>query len=407
MPLFHYKVRDKEGKDIEGDQDAKDQYELARALRSQGFSVLSVLNMDAAAARTKFQFTLPLFLQRVATEEKMNFTRNLAVMVGAGLSLSRALTIMSRETKNTKFKLIILSLTDTVTQGKTFAEALGEYNHVFPKFYQEMVRAGELSGKLEESLKLIAMQLKKDYSLRRKVRSAMIYPLIILAAMVGIGIMMLIFVVPTLLSVFKELNVELPRSTQFIIYVSNSLLRNGLIFLGALALISYGVYRGAKTKKGRDIVDWGFIHFPLIGGINQKFNTARTFRTLSSLISAGVEILEALIITKGVLQNHYYQGVLDDAREKIQRGETIAKAFLGAEYLYPSLTGEMISVGEETGELSTMLLRLATFYEAEVAAATKDLSTIIEPALMIIIGVVVGFFAVSMISPMYNIVNTL
>ena len=268
-----------------------------------------------------------------------------------------------------------------------------------------MVKAGEKSGNLENSLKLVALQLHKDYSLRRKIKSAMMYPLIIFIAMIGIGILMLIYVVPTLVSTFSELGVELPASTRAVIYVSNSLLTSGLIMLGAVIILGGLLFRFLKTirvKNGMDII---FVKLPIIGGINKKFNAARTCRTLSSLITSGVDILEAISITQGVLQNHLYKTVLNNAKERIQRGEAIARSFLDAESLYPPLVGEMIAVGEETGELSQMLLRLAIFYENEVAAATKDLSTIIEPVLMIFMGAVVGFFAVSMISPMYSLVG--
>ncbi|OGF72154.1 hypothetical protein A3C05_02925 [Candidatus Giovannonibacteria bacterium RIFCSPHIGHO2_02_FULL_45_40] len=409
MPLYHYKARDKSGNDMDGNREAKDKYDLARALRAEG--VLPIFISETGADKSvgwrskKINDYIPSFLKRVSLEEKLNFTRNIAVMIGAGVSLSKALEVMARQTQNDKFKTVILAITDAIKNGRSFADAIGEHKTVFPKFYQEMVRAGEKSGKLEESLKLIALQLKKDYALRRKVRGAMVYPVIVMIAMVGIGILMLIYVVPTLITTFEELKVQLPLSTRLIIFVSQSILQSGLILLAGAAVAGYGAYRWAKSKMGKTQLDWLFTHLPVIKGINQKFNSARTCRTLSSLISSGVDILEAISITKEVLQNHLYQNILDDARAKIQRGETISKAFLSSGELYPSLVGEMIGIGEETGELSQMLLRLASFYESEVSQATKDLSTVIEPALMILMGVVVGFFAVSMISPMYNLVG--
>src|SRR3989344_2802289 len=237
-----------------------------------------------------------------------------------------------------------------------------------------MVRAGEKSGKLEGALRLVAMQLKKDYTLRRKIRSAMIYPVIIIIAMIGIGILMLIYVVPTLVATFGELHVELPWSTKLIIFVSRSLVDYWYIILAGALVLGYGLFTAARTEAGEKAGNWIFIHAPILKGINQKFNAARTGRTLSSLLSSGVDVLEALAITKGVLQNGYYQAVIENARGRIQKGETISKAFVAAENLYPPLVGEMMSVGEETGELSNMLLRLSIFYENEVAVATKDLS---------------------------------
>ena len=405
MPLYHYKAKDKEGRDAEGEREGKDKYDLAHALRAEGMTPLFILESGGAARKKTLNDYIPNFLNRISLEEKLNFTRNTAVMVGAGVSLVKALEIMARQTTNEKFKIVILAIEEAIKKGKNFSDALGEHPEVFPKFYQEMARAGEKSGKLEESLKLVAMQLKKDYSLRKKVRGAMVYPAIVVIAMIGIGILMMIYVVPTLISTFKELKVELPLSTRFIIFISESILQSGLIFLVAAIILGYFVYRWGKSRAGKEQIDWIFTHSPVIKGIDQKFNSARTCRTLSSLISSGVNILEAIAVTKGVLQNHFYQNVLEDARLKIQRGETISRAFLSSGNLYPPLVGEMMAVGEETGELSQMLLRLASFYESGVAQTTKDLATIIEPALMIVIGIVVGFFAVSMISPMYNLVG--
>ncbi len=407
MPIFHYKARDKEGRTNEADRNAEDRYSLARELRGEGLTVLSVTEGATGGKKKTLDDYIPQFLKGVSLTEKLNFTRNSAVMIGAGLSLTKALEVMARQAHNKKFQAIILSMAETVSRGRTFADAVGEHPNIFPKFYQEMVRAGEKSGKLEEALKLVGMQLQKDYALRRKIRSAMMYPLIIMIAMVGIGILMLIYVVPTLISTFNDLHVALPASTRFIIFLSQSLVSSGLVFLGIVAVLGFLIFRWARSRTGKKTIDWAFVRTPVIGGINKKFNAARTCRTLSSLISSGVDIVEALGITREVLQNHLYKAVLDEARDRIQKGDPIAASFLAAEHLYPPLVGEMIAVGEETGELSMMLLRLAVFYENEVAVATKDLSTIIEPVLMIAIGAVVGFFAVSMISPMYSLVGAI
>lgn len=405
MPSFHYKVRDREGGFSEGVREADTQYTLAHTLRGEGFTVLSITESSKSASHKKLDDYLPAFLHPISLQEKINFTRNTAVMIGAGLSLTKALEVMSRQARHPRFRTVVLSILDTVRKGESFADAVGKHPNVFPGYYQEMVRAGEKSGKLEESLKLVAMQLNKDYALRRKVRSAMMYPAIIMIAMVGIGILMMIYVVPTLINTFRELNVDLPASTKFVIFISDSLLQSGFIFLIGSVVIGFGAYKFFKSPYGKRLMDYAFARAPVVGKINQEFNAARTCRTLSSLTSSGVNVLEALTITEGVLQNHLYRGILEQAKERIQKGETIAKAFLDEQSLYPPLVGEMMAVGEETGELSQMLLRLALFYENEVNVATKDLSTIIEPVLMIVIGIVVGFFAISMLSPMYNLVG--
>ena len=218
MPLYHYKARDTGSRELEGEREGKDQYELARTLRAEGLTPLFVVEAASSKKKILFSAFIPAFLQWVPLEEKLNFTRNTAVMLGAGVSLAKALEVMERQAHSLKFKSAIKNMAEAIRRGKTFAEALGEFPDIFPKFYEEMVRAGEKSGKLEESLKLISLQLKKDYALRRKIRSALVYPIIILIAMVGIGVLMLIYVVPTLVSTFAELKVPLPASTPLIIF---------------------------------------------------------------------------------------------------------------------------------------------------------------------------------------------
>ncbi|MBI2023221.1 type II secretion system F family protein [Candidatus Giovannonibacteria bacterium] len=409
MSQYHYLAKDSEGKETEGDREAKDRYDLARVLRTEGLMVLTVENAYAAKRSVKnLNDYMPNFLKWVSLEDKLNFTRNTAVMVGAGVPLSKALEVMSRQAKNQKFKEAILAIAESIKTGATFADSIAKFPSIFPKFYQEMVRSGEKSGKLEEALKLVGLQLKKDYTLRRKVKGAMVYPAVIVCAMILIGILMLIYVVPTLVQTFVELKVDLPWSTRLVIFVSRSLLRNGLILLAAFGALAFGAAKWLKSKQGANVMDWVFVHLPVIKGINQKFNAARACRTLSSLIASGVDILDAFKITEDVMQNHLFSKVLAEARESIQKGGKVAEVFQSASAsVYPPLVGEMMAVGEETGKLDEMLLRLAVFYEGEVSAATKDISSIIEPVLMIIIGVVVGFFAISMISPMYSLVDSI
>jgi len=225
--------------------------------------------------------------------------------------------------------------------------------------------------------------------------------------MIGVGIVMMIFVVPTLVSVFTELNVELPLSTKIVIFTSSFLVNN--LFLASLTVFAVivFVFWALRAKRGKRLLDAVFLRLPFFSSLVKKINSSRTTRTLSSLIGAGVDIIEAFDVAKSVVGNHYYQEVLEKAKAEIQKGQPIAQVFLAAENLYPPLVGEMVAVGEETGELSNMLLRLADFYEEEVGETTKNLTTIIEPILMIFIGAVVGFFAVSMIQPMYSMMGGL
>ncbi|OGZ45142.1 MAG: hypothetical protein A3F26_00655 [Candidatus Ryanbacteria bacterium RIFCSPHIGHO2_12_FULL_47_12b] len=411
MSKFQYRARDVSGAEASGVRDAEDKFELARILRAEGFLLLEATDNTAGSAPRGFNFEIsPDFLkkfQRVSIAEKIVFSKNLSVMIGAGLPLTRALDAMSRESHNQRFKDTISDLVDQIRRGKPFAESLSQHPKIFSSLYTSMIEAGEKSGKLRESLTVLANQLQADYDLIRKVRGAMMYPAVILSAMILIGILMMIYVVPTLQKVFEDINAPLPLATQFIIGLSVFLSNHTLLFFVSIAAVVGGLLYFRKTVVGKRFFNTFFIKAPLIGPLARKFNAARTARTMSSLLSAGVHVMEALDITARVVQNYHYAEVLVEAKKSVQRGDTISKVILSHEKLYPSLVGEMLSVGEETGESSRMLNEVATFYEQQVADTTRDLSTIIEPILMIVIGAAVGFFAISMISPMYTLVDVI
>ena len=278
---------------------------------------------------------------------------------------------------------------------------------VFSPLFISMVSAGEQGGNLAESLKIVSQQMESSYLLRKKIKSAMVYPIIVLSTMFIIGILMLVFIVPTLTATFKELNVALPISTQVIIFISDFLRNHYLISLIIFVVISMGGYIIKKTKFGKRFFDYIALHIPLISPIVKEINSARTARTLASLLSSGVELIESVQITGMVLQNSYYKEVLEEAEKEVQKGIPLSALFIKKENLYPIFVGEMMGVGEETGAFSDILLQVALFYEDEVERKTKDMSTIVEPFLMIVIGLAVGFFAVSMISPTYTVMNNI
>ncbi|MEK9186414.1 MAG: type II secretion system F family protein [Patescibacteria group bacterium] len=399
---FNYIAEKSNGEEINGTMEAKDRFELAQTLRKQGYAVISV--KEKARARSSLFFSF-LNIKKVSAQDKIMFAKNLGVMIAAGLPITRSLEILNRQTSNKKFKKIIISLMASIQKGDFLSEAMKKYPNAFSSLFIAMVKVGEESGKLSESLKTVGEQIEKDYILAKKVKGAMIYPIIIMIAMVIIGIFMFIYVVPTLVSTFTELNVDLPLSTRVIILISNTL--TGHIIISSLILLSAAltVFWFLRSQKGKNILGKALVRLPLISPIVKKINSARTSRTLASLISSGVNILEALSITKDVVQNQRYKSVLDKAINDVQKGTPISKAFKEANNLYPVLLSEMMAVGEETGKTAEMLERLAVFYEQEVADATKDMAAVIEPILMIFIGAVVGFFAMSMIKPMYSLMS--
>ena len=398
---FSYKARDAKGGIVTGILEGTDRGDALETLHTSGLIPISL------EGKKQFNISFGSFVKTVKLNEKIIFSKNLAGMLKAGLPLSRALVVLGKQTTNEYFKTIISSLISSIDKGDTFSTGLSKYPTVFSALFIAMVRSGEESGGLPAALLEVGNNLEKSYALKRKVKSALMYPAIIIIAIFIIGILMFMFVVPVLTKTFKELGVDLPTSTKIVVWLSDMISNHiGLLALGIGVILAggYVALRQPPVQKG---VDYVSTRIPVLGTLIQEMNAARTTRTLSSLLLAGVTISRAISITKEVVQNVYYKAVLSEVELVIEKGETISSVFQRHTNLYPLMVGEMIEVGEETGNLSTMLLDIATFYENEVDAKTKDLSTIIEPVLMIFIGAAVGFFAISMLSPMYSLMDSI
>lgn len=409
MALFAYKaIHNETGEIVDTRVEAADQYELYSKLKKDGYNVVSshevVAGGEGGGFVDKINNLLSL-LGSVPMRERIDFAKNTGSMLEAGLSLSKILTIFERQTRNKAFKKILNSIEESIKTGKTFSDALAAFPETFSPLFISMVRAGEEGGSLSTSLKQLGQQMEKNYLLQKKVKGALIYPGIIFTLMIVIGVVMLIVVVPTLSATFKELGVQLPISTRIIIGFSDFIKENYITAL--LLLIVAGIIGWATVHYhvGKKYFDYIVLKIPVIGKLVKEVNSARTARTISSLLSSGVEVVTTIEITKSILQNGFYRQVMEDVKEKVSKGEPISAVFLKNEHLYPIFVGEMVTVGEETGQLSKTMENVAIYYENDVDQTTKDMSTIIEPFLMIIIGVAVGFFAISMLSPMYNLVG--
>ncbi len=401
--LYKYKAQTSTGAIIDGEAEATNKFSLVAQLKKKNSTV--ILAKEIKERRSYLRAYLEEILGVVHLSEKIVFIRNLGAMMEAGLSLSRALSVLERQTKNSAFKKIINEIERDITKGSSLNETIGRFPGVFSDLSVAMIKAGEESGKLTESLKVVAEQLDKNYQLKKKIRGALFYPAVIVVAMVIIGIVMLTYVVPILTSTFEELGAELPFTTKVVIGISSFLVNYTILVFFLLIAFVVAIIFSARTSRGKRILDFLFLKIPLIGGLTREINSARTARTLSSLLTAGVTMLDALDTTKDVVQNSYYKKVLEDAHAAVQRGTPLSFVFNHNQDLYPVLVGEMTAVGEETGKLSQMLLNLASFYEEQVSQKTKDLSTIIEPILMIVIGIAVGLFAVSLITPLYFVLG--
>lgn len=353
-------------------------------------------------------FKLPAWLfisfgTGVKHAEISRMAKNLSAMLSAGLSLARALSVTERQSSNKSLKTIVSRLSESIRGGSSFHEALATRPDVFSDLFIAMAKAGEESGSLADALSVVGIQMERSDELARKIRGAMIYPAIVITAVLIVGILMLIYVVPTLTSTFDQLGVQVPLATRIIVALSNFLVGNVGLVLSALVVLVVGGTMFVRSRFGGSIVLAVALYVPVVGELIRETYTARAARTLSSLLASGVPVLDALGITKEVVHAKPFARVIDEAATHVRKGELLSVSFAAHTKLYPILMSDMLAVGEETGDVTGMLKQVAKFYEEDVSEKTKDLSTIIEPILMLIIGAGVGIFAVSMIAPIYSL----
>ncbi len=401
MAKFSYTAERGNGEIYQGVAEAKDRFELYQIIRREGGRLLHLT--DESVPRLSSLHYWDILLSRFSEQQKIMFARNLSAMLTAGLSLARALSVIERQSKNPRVNMVVSQIGSDVRRGSQLNVAFAKFPKIFPPQMIAMVHAGEESGEMPSSLKLAADNLERAHSLKKKIRGAMFYPSIVLVVILGIGALMMVFVVPTLSATFVQAGASLPLSTRIIIGISNALSQHTLLTLFVMGLGGALIYTAFTAERGRNARSYLVLRIPMIGTMAREVNAARASRSLSSLIASGVDVMTALDITHDVLRNVYFQKVIIEARDAVGRGEPLSTTFVRNEHLFPPFVGEMMSVGEETGQTADMLKNLAVFYEEEVDRKTKDLSTIIEPMLMIFIGAAVGFFAVSMIAPIYQV----
>ncbi len=378
--------------------EGENQMSVAASLRQQGLLVIDVKEQGVGQKDILEPF------KKVKLADLVVFTRQFSTMINAGLPIVRALYILSEQATNPKLQEVLVQVRKDVEAGFALSEALGKHPKVFNRLYVEMVKAGEVGGILDDVLLRIAGQLEKDQELRRKVKSAMTYPLVVLVLAVLAAAFMLVFIVPIFARMFEDLGGTLPLPTRIALGLSNLLTGFGGIFIAA-ALIG-GVFfflRWKDTENGRKVWGRALLKMPVtIGDIIQKVALARFARTLGTLSAAGVPILQSLEITANSSGNWVIENALLKSRDAIRQGSPIYKP-LESEPVFPPMVTRMISVGEETGDLDGMLTKIAEFYESEVDAAVKSLTSIIEPLMIVVVGGIVGSIIVAMYLPMFKI----
>jgi type IV pilus assembly protein PilC len=397
MTTYAWVGRTRNGQTIQGERAAESADALTAALRREQILVTKVSN--AAARKDKR-------LRRVPDRNLAVFTRQFSVMIDAGLPLVQCLELLAKEEPNKQLAKAIDDVRGDVEAGAALAEAMQKRSHAFDPLYTNMVAAGEAGGILDTILKRLSTFIEKQAKLKAQVRSAMIYPIAVLSIAAIVVTIILWKVIPTFTALFEGLNAELPFATRVVIWMSNQVIVGMPFMIGGVFAFVYLFRRYYKTENGRHRVDKTLLYMPLIGKIFRKVAVARFCRTLSTLLGSGVPILDGLDITAKTAGNAIIEDAIKNVRARIERGETIAVP-LRATGVFPPMVAQMIGAGESTGALDTMLAKIAEFYEEEVDVAVAGLLTILEPALICVLGVIVGGIVISMYLPLFELINQL
>lgn len=398
MQKYNYRVKDAAGKTRKGVVEAVDEKNAARILKDRGLLVISIkprgTQLVAEISRT---------FNRVTTSDKVNFTRQLATMINAGLPLTDALSILEVQSKPALSK-VVGEISREIESGGSLSSALGKYPQIFDKVYVALVKAGEAAGVLDRVLTRQADNLEKQKEFRSKVKGAMVYPIIVVSGMVVVAIIMMIFVLPKMLAVYQDFQADLPATTKILIQFSNLVSRFwwllAILFVGGIAGLA--VFR--KKPQFRPLMDQFMFKIPIIGTLNKNIILTEFCRTLSLLVSTGILIVEALNIVKNSMGNSIFEGAISEASLEVEKGIPLAETLARAG-VFPPILPQMVAVGEETGKLDEVLFRVSAYFEQEANVAVAGLTTALEPIIMIVLGVGVGFLVIAVIMPIYNLTS--
>ncbi len=402
MGKFNYTAVDKSGKRIKGSIASSSALLAGHDLKAQGLTPISM----AEESEKKFSFSIS-FIRSVPLIEKLTFVENLELMLKSGIPVSRSMGILAKQTRNKHFAGVLENLEQQVQNGSQLYEAMKNHPEVFSAIFINMIKVGELAGNLETSLQQLGVQLEREADLRSRVRGAMMYPSVIVAAMIIITVVMSIFVLPKLTSVFKEFGGELPFATRVVVAFSDFMAGHAVLVVATMIGLVIGGVRFFKTKLGKELIYRASLVLPGIGPLVIKINLARFTRVLSSLLKSGIPIVEALTVSGESIPNTLYKQAITDSAEHVKVGKNLTEVLSKHGKLFPYIVVQMLEVGEETGNLESILEQIASHFETQVDATLKNMSSIIEPLLLLVIGGVVGALAYALIIPIYNIGSTI
>ena len=399
MPIYKWEGKTAKGAVKKGEMEAPGEAAIRIHLRQQ-----NIIPTKISSKGKEIRISLPFLKQKVNQRSVAVFTRQLATMIDAGLPLVQSLEILSSQQDNKLFKNVIRQIKEDVEGGSTFAGALAKHPSAFNELYTNLVVAGEEGGILDNILNRLASYIEKAEALKKKVKSALVYPSTIIGVAVIVVMILMIFVIPVFESMFKSAGQSLPLPTLIVLMISKMIKKYVLIFIPAFVLLIYLFKKYYQTQNGRAVVDSLLLKLPVFGPLLKKIAVARFSRTLGTLVSSGVPILDGLTIVSRTSGNRTIETAILSARASIREGETIAEP-LGRSGIFPPMVIQMIAVGESTGALDSMLSKIAEFYEEEVDVAVANLTSLLEPFLMMFLGVVIGGVVIAMYLPIFNMAS--
>ena len=398
MAQFAYQARDSQGRRLAGKVEAKNKKAAAAVLTEKNLLIISIheknesLLNEATAAMSK-----------VKTDDIVNFTRQLATMINAGLPLLKAFSILESQSKPAMRK-VVRKLNREIEGGSNFGDALAKQSDTFSSVYIALVQAGEAAGALDTILLRLADTLETQKEFRAKTKGALIYPAIVMIAMLIVAVVMMIFVIPQMMALYEDFDADLPAATQILMDISNFFATRWYILLIGTVIAVIAFRSWVKTKRGRRQYDALILRFPVFGPLRKKTISTEFARTMALMVSAGISLLESLQIVARGMNNVLYHDAIMKAREDVEKGRPLSQS-LSRQDIFPELVPQMIAVGEETGRLDDVLTKLANYYESEAEHAIKGLTTALEPLIMIVLGLGVGFLIIAIIMPIYGLTS--
>lgn len=397
MPIFNYVTKDYKGESHKGEVEARDLSQAANLLRTRKLIILSLKPQSQFRERY-----LERYLARISFSEIVVLTRQLATMISSGLILSEALDILADEQPNKRLKKVLMGVSEDVKGGLDFATSLEKYPDVFPPIYPKLIRAGQISGKLDAILLELATNLEKERAFQSRVKGALIYPVIVVTMMIGVALVMVFFVVPKLTGLYRESGIELPLPTKILLLVTDILLNYWWAAILAVIVLVISYQRYASTEQGRLTIDRLILKTPVVSRIVNLVILTNFTRTFALLTSSGISILDSIKIVSDITGNSLYKSSLETAYRGVERGLPFSSQLMGMS-VFPKLVGQMVKTGEETGKLDEIMFKLADYFESEADNALKNITTIIEPLIILVLGIGVAGLVISIILPIYQL----